>query len=66
MEHLAAAAETGHALDSETARWVAELGDDLADKLARVGLVPERERATLGDFLESTSRAELTSSRRAR
>ncbi|MHC4406129.1 MAG: TIR domain-containing protein [Planctomycetota bacterium] len=52
-EHLAAAAVTGHALDSETARWVAELGDDLADKLARVGLIPERESATLADFLQA-------------
>ena len=53
VEHLAAAAVTGHALDSETGRWVAELGDDLADKLARVGLVPRRESATLAGFLQT-------------
>ena len=53
VEHLAAASVTGHALDSETARWVAELGDDLADKLAAVGLIPERESATLADFLQT-------------
>ncbi len=52
VEHLAAAAESGGPLDSETARWVAEIGDDLADKLAAVSLIPERERATLGDFLQ--------------
>jgi integrase len=28
--------------DSETARWVANLSDKLADKLARVGLIPNR------------------------
>jgi len=53
IEHLAAAAETRHALDGETARWVARLGDDLAGKLARAGLIPERESATLGDFLQT-------------
>jgi len=53
IEHLAAAAETRHALDGETAQWVAELGDELAAKLARAGLVPERESATLGDFLQT-------------
>jgi len=52
IEHLAAAGETRHALDGETARWVADLGDDLAGKLAAVGLVPKREAATLGDFLQ--------------
>ncbi len=51
VEHLAAASVTGHALDSQSARWVADLGDDLAAKLARVGLIPERESATLDDFL---------------
>ena len=52
VEHLVAAAETGGPLDPETARWTAEIGEDLADKLARVGLIPERERATLEEFLQ--------------
>jgi len=52
VEHLAAAAITGHALDAETARWVAELSDSLADKLAKVGLIAERESATLGEFVD--------------
>ena len=51
VEHLVAAAQTGGALDSETARWTAEIGDDLADKLAAVDLIPKRERATLSGFL---------------
>lgn len=53
VEHLVAAVVTGHALDGETSRWVAALGDDLADKLARAGLVPERQSATLEVFLQS-------------
>ncbi|MHB8897714.1 MAG: tyrosine-type recombinase/integrase [Thermoguttaceae bacterium] len=52
VEHLAAAAETGGPLDPETARKVAELNDDLRDKLAGVGLVERRARATVGDFTE--------------
>ncbi len=52
VEHLAAAAASGGPLDSETARWTAEVGDDLADKLSKAGLIPERERATLAGFLQ--------------
>jgi hypothetical protein len=60
VEHLAAAEATGGALDGETARWVADLDTQLADKLAAVGLIPKRQRATLAAFLDSciTSRAE--------
>ncbi len=53
VEHLAAALLTGGALDGETARWVADLDMQLADKLAAVGLIPKRQRATLGAFLDS-------------
>ena len=53
VEHLAAAQVTGGALDGETARWIAELDTQLADKLAAVGLIPKRQRATLGAFLDS-------------
>ena len=52
VEHLAAAAATGGPLDPETARKLPELSDELADKLARAGLIPERQRATLGGFLQ--------------
>jgi len=54
IEQLNAAKLTGHAMDSDTARWVVDLPDSLADKLARVGLIPERKQeaaATLGPFL---------------
>jgi len=52
VEDLAAAAITGHAPDSETARWVQRLDSALHDKLSRVRLVPERAKAVLGEFLD--------------
>ena len=51
VEHLLAAQITKQPLDRETARWVANLGDTLADRLANVGLIRKRESATLADFL---------------
>jgi len=53
IEHLVAAAISGHALDSETAQWVRNLDTALADKLANAGLIAKRESATLGKFLDS-------------
>ena len=53
VEHLVSASIGSSAWDDETARWVADLGDDLADKLAAVELIPKRESAKLGKFLES-------------
>ena len=51
VEHLLAAKTSGCSWDTPTAQWVADLPDALADKLAHVGLIPARERATLGPFL---------------
>ncbi len=55
VEHLHAATFTGHPLDAETAKWVADLDDKLANKLALVGLIPKREEthSTLGAFIDS-------------
>ena len=53
VEHLAAAQQTRSALNGETARWVADLDTQLADKLGAVGLIPRRERATLQAFIDS-------------
>lgn len=53
IEHLNAASIHGHAIDDETARWLVGLDDSLADKLASVGLIPRRERATLAAFLDA-------------
>jgi len=51
VEALNLAQSAGVPLDMDTAAWVARLGDDLADKLAAVGLTPARGRATLDDFV---------------
>jgi hypothetical protein len=42
IEHLVASVITQHPIDSETAKWVSGLESRLAEKLARVGLIPER------------------------
>jgi len=55
IERLVGASLTGFAVDDETSRWLAGLDDKLADKLARCGLVQERDTAsgTLGEFLDN-------------
>jgi integrase len=52
VEKLNAAAISGSAVDEETARWAASRGDILADKLAAVSLIAERDTAQLGKFLD--------------
>ena len=55
IEHLIAAAASGCGWDADTADWVGRLGDDLADKIAAVGLIPKRERVaspTIKAFVE--------------
>ena len=54
VELLVAAKLTGHAIDDETARWLVGLEKTMIDKLAAVGLVPERESSsvtTVASFL---------------
>jgi len=56
VEILAAAQRSGLAVDGDTASWLAGIGDDLAGKLARAGLIAPRNAkpaATLGPFLEA-------------
>jgi len=56
VEQLLAAKLTGHALEADTAGWLADLEPAMADKLARVGLIPSRTTraaATLGPFLKA-------------
>ena len=53
VEQLNAARITGQAIDPDTARWVVDLDDVMVEKLARAGLIPKRERATLRAFLDS-------------
>lgn len=52
VECLVAAQLSQHAVDDETSRWVARLDERLADKLARVGLIPQRDSSTLKPFLD--------------
>ncbi len=42
IEFLIAAKAAAAAIDAETARWLDGIGDDLHERLARVGLVPHR------------------------
>ena len=54
VEQLLAAKLTGHALEADTAGWLNDLEPAMADKLARVGLIPKpegKESASLGPFL---------------
>lgn len=53
VETLNVAAISKCPLDGDTAAWVAGIGDDLADRLAAVGLIPGRASARLGEFLDS-------------
>ncbi|MFC1597570.1 phage integrase SAM-like domain-containing protein [Planctomycetota bacterium] len=56
VEALIGSSVSGCGWDNETARWVAEIPDNLAGKLAAVGLIPKRASAgadTLGPFLDS-------------
>ena len=55
VEALAAAVKSGLSMDNETAGWVRKIGDDLAGKLAAVGLIPDRASAgsvQLGEFID--------------
>jgi integrase len=55
VEALAATAVAGMSMDTETARWLAGIGDELHNKLASVGLVQPRNHADLklGEFIDS-------------
>ena len=51
-QQLLTAAMTNDTIDRDTARWVSELDSRMADKLANVGLIASRERATLAAFID--------------
>src|SRR5436305_270247 len=52
VEAILSARLAGLPLDAESARWVGTIGDELAERLAAVGLIPPRRRTTLGAFLD--------------
>lgn len=51
IEQLASAAITGQVPPDGTARWLTRLDSTMADKLAKVGLIPKRGTIRLGKFL---------------
>lgn len=53
VERLIAASVTGYPVEDETSRWLAVLEDSFSERLAAVGLIPKRDSALLGEFLES-------------
>lgn len=52
VERLLESRRLGLPLDGETTRWVDSLDDSLAEKLAGCGLIPQRTKITLQDFLK--------------
>ncbi len=52
IEHLNSMAVARLPMDTETAQWVAGIGDELAGKLAAAGLVMPRESSVLQKFLD--------------
>jgi integrase len=53
VEYLLAAGSANCSVDQETARWLSQIGDDLADKLAAAGLIPKRASARLAEFVDA-------------
>jgi integrase len=51
VEALLACRISGLAVDHETARWVADLDQTLAEKLTSIGLIPRREYAVVDGFI---------------
>ena len=52
IESLLASKTSGRALDNETAKWVRDMPDGLAEKLAATGLIAKRVNETLGGLIE--------------
>lgn len=52
IEALVAASITGHAVDNETSRWLAELDQMMLDKLSKAGLIEKQRVATLAAFID--------------
>ena len=51
VERITAAQAAGIPLDSETAAWTARIGNELHAKLVKAGVLQQRHRRTLGDFI---------------
>lgn len=53
VEALLAARLSGLPLDRQTAAWLPSIGEDLRDRLARVGLIEPQKQTRLGEFLRN-------------
>ena len=53
IEHLLTSQITKRSLEGDTARWVASLDDVLAGRLAKVGLIRQRESAYLAGYIDA-------------
>ena len=51
VEELNAANIADHPIDRDTASWLSQIDDSLAEKLARAGLIPKRESVQLSEYL---------------
>jgi len=51
IEELVSAKATASAIDRRTANWLADIGQNIHDKLSNAGLVERRASSNLGDFL---------------
>jgi integrase len=52
IERLVHAGLVGHPPDPETSRWIAQVDEQLAERLARVGLISKRTATQLAGFLD--------------
>ena len=50
---LETAQQTGSDIDPDTQRWLGKINDELRGKLANVGLVPEADRTTLAEHIDT-------------
>lgn len=53
IEHLLAFTANGMSLDAEMIQWLGTISDELAERLAAVGLIPARKGRQLRDYLDS-------------
>ncbi len=52
IEELNVAKITDSSIDRDTAQWLTQIDDTLAERLAKVGLIPKRESARLAEFVD--------------
>ena len=51
VEAIVSAKIMGVSIDAETSRWLADIGNDLHDKLSKVGLIEARKTVTLEQYI---------------